>query len=640
MAVRHSGKKKKKGKTPGKPPGATQGDAHSGFSVDFRVKTAAYYAAAVAACLLVMSWVLRLWQADLSVPFAYKGDGLVNSIWIKGIIDNGWYLYNNYLGAPNGLAMADFPTADNLHLFLIKVISLFTGDFAVTLNIFFLLTFPLTTVAALFLFRRLGISYPTAIFGSLLFTFLPYHFFRGESHLFLAAIYIIPLTALLILRLGSDTPPFIKKDDQDGEKFDYWSPRTVGYVLVALLTASAGIYYAFFACFFLIVGGTYAAYRRRSLKRLYVAGIALAIVGVALIVNLSPNFLYQSKNGKNEEAAKRYAIESEMFGLTIGQLVLPITGHRVGFLADIKNELNQGAAYVHETAVFTNENDEASLGLIGCIGLLISLGWLIFAIRCDIGKEKMDLPLMDSLSVMNISGILLATMGGFSVIFALLVSPDIRGYNRISPYIALFSILVVLVILESLRRRFINSPEKSIGFYAILVLVLIVGVLDQTNGSMVPSYSANNNSYASDDAFIKSIENEMPAQAQIFQLPYLGFPENGPVNHMSDYDHFRAYLHSSDLRWSYGVMKGRPGDLWQRKVAYEQTLPLLKDVAAAGYTGIYINRDGYPDNGAKLEQELGAALNEKPLTNAEGTLLFFDISDYAKTVLPQPIPVR
>jgi len=626
VAVKHSAKKKTKSKAPS--------NAQSSFSIDFIGVTAAIYGATIVASLLATGWVLKLWQADLAVPFNYGGDSLLNGVWIKGIIDNGWYFYNNYLGAPAELVMADFPTSDNLHFFLIKVISLFNGNFAVTMNIFFLATFPLTTVSSLFVFRKLNVSYPTAIFGSLLYTFLPYHLFRNEGHLFLAAVYVIPLTSLLILSINSETPPFIKREKTNVETFDFWSSRTVGYVLVGLLTASAGIYYAFFACFFLISVGAYAAFRRKSLKRLIVAAIAIGIIGIALLANLAPSLSYQQKYGKNEAATKRYPIESEIYGMTIGQLVLPITGHRVGFLADLKTEQFEEGGYAGARFYFANENDLSSLGLIGSIGFLFSLGWLIFAGRCYVDKEKMDLPMLDTLGVLNALGVLLATVGGFSLIFALLISPGIRAYNRISPYIAFFSILVVLVILENLRRKYVKTTEKSLIFYMILLMILIAGVLDQTSNYMVPSYRTTGKYFASDEAFIKKIENVMPDQAQIFQLPYAQFPEGGPVNKMMDYDHFRAYLHSNTLRWSYGGMKGRQGDLWQRKVSTEPTSQLISDLVAAGFSGVYINRAGYSDNAARIEQELETALNVKPLANANDTLLFFNMTDYAKKMKP------
>ncbi len=606
-------------------------DVPGGFSIPPAARTALIYAAAIAGCLLGSLWVLKLWQADLSVPFTYNGDGLVNGVYIKGIIDNGWFFYNQYVGAPTGLTTADFPTADTLHLILIKVISLFTRDFATTLNIFFLATFPLTTASSLFVFRKLKIPYPTAVFGSLLFTFLPYHLFRGESHLFLAAIYVIPLTALLILRIGSDSPPFIQTNKKGGVSHDLSSWRTVGFAVIAMLTASSGIYYAFFACFFLLAAGIYAAYRRRSLYRLLVAVVAVAIIGVVMLVNLGPTISYQSRYGDNEEAAKRLPIESAIYGMTVSQLILPITNHRLGFMADLKTELSDGGDYVRQNLVFYNENDWSSLGLIGSLGLLLSLGWLIAGRRSAATDGQKDGSLLETLGVLNIAGILLATMGGLGLVFALLVSPNIRAYTRISPYIAFFSIAFVLVLLERLRRRYFTSGSRGPIFYFILLSVLILGVLDQTSDAMVPAYDQNRTDFASDEAFFHSVERVMPIDAQIFQLPYMTFPEGGGSYHLSNYDHFRAYLHSQTLHWSYGAMKGRPGDKWQASISSEPVGEMLDDLIASGFKGIYINRTGYKDGANGLQKALETVLEEKPLTNADNTLLFFSLVNYKGT---------
>src|SRR5690606_37977352 len=115
----------------------------------------------------------------------------------KALVDNGWVLYNPFLGMPMGLALHDFPIPDNLHLFLMKLIALGTSHYAVVLNVYFLLTFPLSVVSALVVFRAFRVSYPPAIVGSLLFAFLPYHLGRGENHLFLVAYYLIPLMVMV-----------------------------------------------------------------------------------------------------------------------------------------------------------------------------------------------------------------------------------------------------------------------------------------------------------------------------------------------------------------------------------------------------------------------------------------------------------
>ncbi len=82
---------------------------------------------------------MKLWQADLTIPFGYSGDALSTGSSIKALIENGWYYRNNFIGMPTGQLMYDFPGADNFHFLLIKVISLFTSDYASVLNFFFLL---------------------------------------------------------------------------------------------------------------------------------------------------------------------------------------------------------------------------------------------------------------------------------------------------------------------------------------------------------------------------------------------------------------------------------------------------------------------------------------------------------------------
>src|SRR6266852_9281504 len=147
------------------------------------------YVAAVLVCIAVLIGSLKLWKADLHVPFVYSGDPLAVFVysgdqlamqaWVKGLIDNPWYLHNRFLGAPGTMEMEDYPIADSLHFLLLKAISLASKDSAFVMNVYFLLTFPLATLSALIVFRRFQVSYGPALVGSLLFAFTPYHFFWG-----------------------------------------------------------------------------------------------------------------------------------------------------------------------------------------------------------------------------------------------------------------------------------------------------------------------------------------------------------------------------------------------------------------------------------------------------------------------------
>src|SRR5438876_1216571 len=143
----------------------------------------AHYVGAAVLCLLILSCLMRLWQTDLRVPYAYSGgDEMLYLAWIKGIVENGWYLHNDALGMPAGMRMEDFPMADNLHFLIIKLLTLRVHDCAVVYNLLVLLTYPLVTLSALFVFRRFRVSYGPALVASLLFTFLPYHWLRVRAH--------------------------------------------------------------------------------------------------------------------------------------------------------------------------------------------------------------------------------------------------------------------------------------------------------------------------------------------------------------------------------------------------------------------------------------------------------------------------
>jgi phosphoglycerol transferase len=161
-------------------------------------------------------------------------------------------------------------------------------------------------------------------------------------------------------------------------------------------------------------------------------------------------------------------------------------------------------------------------------------------------------------------------------------------------------------------------------------VILLLGVLDQTGRGIyfVPAYAAFKSENASDADFIKRIEATVPEGSMIFQLPYVPFPENQPVNQMQDYEHFRAYLHSKKLRWSYGAIKERETARWQMATANLPTDQFLETVSLAGFCGVYIDRKGYTDNGAALEAKLRSLLGVEPLVSANKQMVFFDLSAY------------
>jgi phosphoglycerol transferase len=557
-----------------------------------RLKTLGQYALVIVLCVLILTWVMQLWRADFKVPFQYFVDSLFYSIATKGTIEHGWWLHNESLGAPGGMQYEAYPAIENFHWVLIKLISLFTSNHALVLNLFFLLTFPLTAITSFYFLRSFKFSFGAALVASLLYTFLPYHFFQS-FHLMMAAYYVVPLMVLVAVWICLE------------ERLK--GPKLIASIVICVIAGSSGVYYPFFFCFLLLVAGVFAWANRRRLPPL-VAGLVLTgVVAGTLVINHLPSIIYQRTHGAASMGARSVG-DAEIMGLKITQLLLPIGGHRNEKLAALKARYNLGP--------LINENDTSSLGFFGSIGFLVLIAAIFY---------RRELPeMIQALSALNIAAVLLGTIGGFGVLFALLISPQIRAYTRISVFIAFFSTIVIAWLLDELFKR-LPAPRLRLIYSVGLAVVLVVGVLDQTSTIFffVPEYEKIKREYDSDTDFVGRIEASLPAGSMVFQLPYMPFPESPPLYQMKPYDHYKAYLHSKTLRWSYGAPLGEKEDRWQQAVAIQPVPELVNNVRAAGFSGIYLNLDGYEDRGAKLTSELSTTLGVQPITNREGNLVFF-----------------
>jgi hypothetical protein len=144
---------------------------------------------------------------------------------------------------------------------------------------------------------------------------------------------------------------------------------------------------------------------------------------------------------------------------------------------------------------------------------------------------------------------------------------------------------------------------------------------------------------AADREFAEKMEGSLPGGAMVFQLPVMEFPES-PMQGVPPYDHFRPYVFSTRLRFSFGTHKGRDRDTWQAALQAKlfegasvdrQAGRIELNVANAriaveelerlGFSAVYINRNGFPDRGECLEnalRELG--YTKPPIRNAMGDL--------------------
>ncbi len=570
---------------------------------------------------------LRLWRGDLSVPLSYHGDALSVDAVIKAAVENGWYQHNSDLGAPLGQTFLDYGgyIGDHGQLGLLKLLTLVTSSLPVLVNVFFLLGFPLAALSAFLVFRVLGASRGPALVGAVLFAVLPYHFLRGEDHLFLTSYWGVPPACYLFLRALAGEALLTR---ERGRWLRGWAtPRTVGSLAICLLLGLTGVYYATFAIILLLTAAVVTGMWRGARASLP----ALALIGaiaVILLANAAPNLIYRAKHGTNPEAGQRQVSESEYYGLKLADLVLPVQGHRVRALANLRGRYDATSLPQPST-----EASFATLGLVGTIGF----GWLlIFALGRLAGLRarfrSVHRTRYAGAAVGSIVLFGVGTVGGGSALIAYLISPQLHAWNRVSIFIAFLSLLAVALLLSGgLQRLRARGVSPALGWIG-LALVLALGVADQTSDRFIPEYAVLAADYRSDHAFVTQIQHRLSRSAAVLQLPYEPFPEPPrAAGREGVYDPFRAYLNSTTLRWSYGQVKGRPAD-WQSRLEVSKPQRWLAAATVAGFSGVYVDRRGFDDGGQAIEAKLGRLVGRPLLVSRDARLAFFDVRQLGRRI--------
>jgi phosphoglycerol transferase len=446
--------------------------------------------------------------------------------------------------------------------------------------------------------RRLGLSHLSSGIAALLYSLLTVHFLRGEGHLFLSVYWTVPPLVYLLIRImnGADTRPF---------RMLRWA------IPVSILTGAAGFYYCFFSLMFLSLAAVYAFFTPPGKRYAAIAGISIAVSLATVLACLGPMIASGIENGPNPQVGKRDAVETEQYGLKIADLFLPNPQHRLLTLRHITAVYHAPQPWLHD-----NESRSVSLGVVGSAGCLILL-------VCAVAEFRRRPLLLHQLGILSVAGILFATTSGFGALFSLFVTPEIRAQNRVSIFLAFFSLIAVAFCLDALFRR--ARPGHRPWLRAACVLLLLAAVYDQTPAGLVelPLRSAADTQNMR--AFVSAIERQLPPGSMVLQLPFVAYPEMS-LRKIDAYDPLRAYLFSSTLRWSFPTMRFRAGDAWLATLSSLPLPELLPEALAAGYRGLYIDRFGYDDGGAALEAQLRTALQSVPLESPDHRLFFFNLT--------------
>ena len=537
----------------------------------------------IAAIALSEYYFFQLWRLDWQVPMLYGGDGIY---WV-GQVQRSYGDLTASLGWPFYQPPSPYePNYDLIYDLFVAFVGLFTKDTGVVFNLYVLVIPFANALAGYAVFRMTGMRRWLAFAFGVTFGLCPYVQQRLAGHMMLAAVEFVPFSVLLCFWCAED-PAF----GRPGKGF-LRNPRNWLALAFAWGIANNGAaYYPYFTCFFLCVTALCLILRDRRLS----AGTPCFLTIGEIVLWMIPDFfpmvlgMIAGVGSTLTNGVYRSPIGADIYSLRISSLLLSPNGYGWDKLA------RWFQRYFHLLATdegpMYNENAYGYLGIVGVIAFLALLALLFRNHDWRAGREAVP-RLSDRLWLLgrlNVAALLLASIASFGGLIGIFLR-FIRGYNRISPYIAFFALLAAGLWAEWFLRN--HRGRGKALFTAVLAVVLAYSYWEQ-QGLFNPKYEEVQTTWYQDAAFMEEVEQAAGEDAVVFQLPYMKNFENGSLNNMWDYTLLRGPLHSDTLRFSYGAGYGTENDVWYKETSELEPEAMVAELRAQGVAGIYLDLDGY-----------------------------------------------
>ncbi len=503
--------------------GADLQDGQSPNSGTSAVEQSLQVTLAVTLPLLIAWLTYKLSFRTLSKPWSFSGDILSAYSFSQSHLSGLFGFKSDIYGSPASLDYR-YDTFDFFNSLLLVLARKLTGDPFLAVNLFYLATFPLTAVIFYFIAKSFRVNSWTACSLGVVFSVIPYHFYRfDQGHISLAAYFMVPLGILSIYRLHEG------RCNETQTRQGGFTKSNFLWFGVNVIVGSSVAYYALFLTLLassLFLFDLVIERRKASARKIGASlGVIAGFIVVPLAIRLgapSPAF-----------PVDRKIDESLIFGGTITKLLVP-------WIPALPDKIS---SFVEPQM---NELEWVGISMVSWFGLVL----LVTNLR---STRQSDQFLFRSFRILTVIAILYFLSGGLGYLFSTFIFPDFRAWNRFSVIIECISLLslgsVLTVVLKSRTMQMLGA-----GTILISMLVFNIFPLGSIGVSKLPSDSTV--AVFND---VKKFSSVLRANVQpgcsILLLPTILYPEGGIVNDVNSGDHFRLGILNPQYRWSYGASK-------------------------------------------------------------------------------------
>lgn len=555
---------------------------------------------------------------NLGNPFSI-GDGIES---YAGYNSNGLLgEISPHFAYPFGQDWRYFPSTSLIQSNLAHTISWITRNNFIGFNLVFILTFPLCSLLVLKTLRTFGVQSWINVPLALGFTAVPFHFYRLE-HQELSTLYSLPLGMLLtaLISVGVLEQGYkIKMKSNIGE-----TGTSLGWILLgSVVLGWSGLYYSFFSMIMMGAAILFRATRSKNLKAWSRNLVPFLITGFMVLVALIPSLLIQMHGQKI--TFRRLTIESVIYSGQLIDSIVPTTISRVpgaSFFAKALLPVNAWADTAGTIGVRWISDQGTVLTLFGAAILLVfafgkskfkisDTHKFIHAHTQEISKGEDNIQFIYILIFLTV---LLLVPFGINELFATVISPQIRGWDRIIPLLQLLIIIGFGIVVE---MYLLKNQKKKARVILIAVPLILIGTLYD---SVLPASSYINDQFkfANEQKILASkvvsvVESQVGRNCAVLQLPYIHFPESAPLEKLGVYTPLWLPLVSKHNMWSYGGIYGSKQDVWVKAVS-DNPIEFLSELKKRNFCAIEVATDGYKENDLAFLKEKFARQFGNPVT--------------------------
>ena len=501
------------------------------------------------------------------------------------------YRETTQFGFPLGMNLNYFPGIDITENTFAQVLTNITGQPFIGINLLIILSFPLAAALAYLVIRMTGLRGPVAISLAVAFSVIPYHWGRALGHTYLSTLYSAIIGLALVLLIGSG------KFEQLARESNRRGRIILGIVIAIMVVTIAwtGIYYAVFT---LILGAAALIWRlaqRASLKALLLDAVPFAGIGVFSVVGFIPALLTLRADPPIASLGDRTAIESVIFAGNLAMALIPLPQSSLPGLGGYNDAVLAAfasAPYGENSAITNHGTWVTTAALLAIVVGLVLRSRRLPDVTAGAARRPGGAPITAGFVTYLIGVVLLFFVPwGLNFLFADLLTAQIRGWNRLLPFLLLLFIIGAAVVLRrtTLTTRMAIALPLAIGIIGLSALDSVLPFRGAYRTSATEAGEINDAARE----YATSVNAAIPSDCGVLQLPYMAYPEFGVQRGINDYDHFWTSLTNPGKRWSYGSVKNTDASVWAAQLPQVPTDEQADYLRQAGFCAIHLDTRGY-----------------------------------------------